>query len=906
MAGMKNPGHFEKINFDSLIRNGIVVVICILGIGVSIWFIRHDLNVNLQEPGRNPVGKAGWVTNNVKRISSGHFQWERLERYSPIYEGDVVSTDVFSQLKIDFEGGEKLELSPSSSVRIFYKDVNAIRFVAREGEMRIRTNQKALTVSLAEIAPVETIITDLRINLPPQAIAAIKVPENISSGEYILKLFQGSCTVISRGSSRTIEAGDAIKMGRDGTIHEGPPVIMLAPGNGARLPKTTLGSIPVEFHWKQFNAADGGITLEIAQSSDFAVQDGKFSSKTFFPAEGLSIDEQPNGFILPDYQSTVVELSEGTYYWRIYASSFIGDASAQGEADSGRLDIIYSQGARALSPAGGATVAFPYGKREVRFFWQIPEEVDSVMLEVANNPEMARPKIQKLINRVARGMGSFDSSDLDTGQWYWRVFPVVSGRTGPPSGIAAFSLEESADLSVQKPVSDSPAGNDPYIIFPPDNYTLEANRTPDVLFSWSNTFPNNARFQVSPLSDFSGTLIYDYEVSGFNMRSPFLAPGTYYWRIAGTDSGSSSHPNRLVVVPALPCPVLDSPHEDERLIIQDGVAVKFSWNQVNYANYYQFNLFLEGRELPLRGISSLHNDSIYVYFDPNTQGRFSWTIQGFTSPTETATGRIGLIARGRFFIMPENPSMEMNQIAWTIPRIANMQAYAGEVDSPITLISPGQGFNLPGLLALRSPPEARWVSDERLSNIQLIVSRTTDPSSDPRSIVKNVSETSVTFPSLSEGVWYWIIRGDTPELRGATPGDPFWLNVLPIPLLPVPRPIQPVSKAIIGLEQLTRDRSITFQWNNVEGANAYIFSLYQDDTTPKLIFTASPQASSSYIFDNLSLLNNGDYFWQIEAVYQDRNNVIEQRGRTSQYPFAINIQNSGNLRTTPQGTMYGQ
>ena len=913
MISFKNTGFNKLINLDSLIRNGIVVVICLLGMGGSLWFVRHDLNSSLQDPGKKPVGTVYWVINNAKRLSSDRIQWDRLEQHSLIYDGDIVSSDVFSEVKINFEDGEELELSPNTSVRIVYQNSNKIRFVPQKGEIQIQSGREALAVSLAEIIPANTVISDTGISLNPETFAGIKIPETNTLNGFTLKVYKGSGTYLSNGVSRTIEAGEAIRVGNDGLVQTNLPVTMLLPRTGTRLFKTSQEKVPVEFQWKQLNSSEGTITLELSQTKDFSALNGNW----YMRLENAD----------PTDRSAVIMLSEGMYYWKIYESSLENETSSQDEADSGWLDIIYTEGTQALSPADGTVVTFSPGEQEVHFFWAVPEESEAVVLEVADNPEMVNPRIRQVVKEDARGArGSYDSSVLEAGQWYWRVTPVVAGITDHPSPVNSFTLKESVEQPIQKIVNAPVRKVDdiPSLIFPPDDYSLEANRTPDLLFTWSNTISDNARFQVSTLSDFTGTLIMDAEVSGFNMQSPFLAPGIYYWRIAGVDPEptagaagivpetrnsppeNASHPNRLVIMSALPSPLLDTPTENERLIIQEGVPAKFSWSQVKYANYYEFKLFLEGREIPLRGISSLKNNSIYVYFDPNTQGQFTWTIQGFTSPTGTTTGRAGLIARGRFYITPDIPLTGLNQISWTIPRIANMQSYAGEVDSPITLISPSLGINIPGTQALRSPPEAHWVSDVPLKNIQLIVSRTTDPSSDPRSIVRNASGTSVTFPSLSEGIWYWIIRGDTSELRGATPGDPFWFNVLPVPLLPTPRPIQPQNKAVIGLEQLTRDRNITFRWNSVDGANAYIFSLYQDDAMPKLLFTTSPQTALFYVFENLSLLNNGNYFWQVEAVVRNKNGAIEQRGGTAQYPFTIEIQHSTNLRTIQQGTLYGQ
>ena len=878
----KNPAVTNPV---SLLRNAVVVVVCVAGMGVCLRFFLRDLSTSLQSPDIQPVGTVNEVANDVKRISINRLQWDRLERYSPVYDGDIIISGVLSGLKINFKNGEILELSENTSIRVIYQDSRASRFVLREGEVQAESAEKAFTISLLETVAVEMVDSDLHLDLEPGTRASVS-----SHNTFALKVYKGSGTFSSRAGPRIIAAGEGLTLGEDGLIRPDPPVIMLAPLNGARILLRSRETAPVEFRWKRLNLSGLDARLEIAKTRDFLHPEGSWS--------------------LGDNDSLEVDLSEGSYYWRI------NTPYSQEAVDSGRFSVVYTQGPLALYPANGAMTVLPPGNSGVRFSWLVPEEAEAVMLEVADNPDITNPRIRQSIKRTQRGRGSYISSELDAGAWYWRVQPVYSGsrieqdmpenRTSP---VNSFTLAKTAGQPVRRerssPLPDTTGNSIPQLIYPPDNYTLEANRTPDILFSWGNTYSHNARFQMSERSDFIGSFIKNEEVFGSSLQGVSLKPGTYYWRITGAGQGRSSPPYRLVVNPALLRPRLESPPDNEQLRIREGDAVRFSWEPLSYANYYQFCLFLEGRESPLSEISSLQNNSVYVYFDPNTQGRFTWTVQGFGAPTNTSSGRNGLVALGHFRITPSTGFSQTDQISWSIPRIANVQTYAGTVDSSIVLISPLPGANISGIQAIRSPPEARWRSDEPLRNIQLIVSRTTDPASDPRAIVRDVTDYSVTFPALDEGIWYWIIRGDSSELRGVTPGDPSWINVLPIPLLPAPLPLYPINRAI-GIEQLTRDRNITFRWSDTDGVNAYIFSLFQDGDPPKLVITAPLQTEVSYVLENLSLLNEGDYLWQVEGVYLDRNGLIEQRGRTEQYPFTIEIQRSSDLQTNSQGVLYGQ
>jgi len=118
--------------------------------------------------------------------------------------------------------------------------------------------------------------------------------------------------------------------------------------------------------------------------------------------------------------------------------------------------------------------------------------------------------------------------------------------------------------------------------------------------------------------------------------------------------------------------------------------------------------------------------------------------------------------------------------------------------------------------------------------------------------------------------------------------------------------MQPLNDSVIGIEQLTRDRHIMFHWDEVDGANAYLFSLFRVATPPVRLVSTDPDPVRAYIFDDLQRLSEGDYYWQVEAISVNARGNIEQRGITETHPFRIEIQRSTGFQTQSQGPMYGQ
>jgi hypothetical protein len=940
-------------NPDSLLLNIVVAVFCVLGMGSTLWLFRADLNRTLRSLAEEPVGTLVWKNYRVQRLSAGRYLWDRPRRYARFYDGDVITTAAFSQARVVFVNGEILELSENTSVRLVYRNEEISRFDLIEGAVSLTSSRFTAAVFTGSG----------KVNLNPKSSASVRTGTGIN-----LSVFQGSASLTAGEETHRAEAGEALETGGDGEFLGEPRVVMVFPQDGTRILNVSKEPAPVEFIWQKVNAPESsGVRLEIAGDRDFtrpvvnwygednaaafdlapgiyywrafvppaldSVKPGLLEIRHFpgfralSPADGSvfryvsrtpelrfswSAPEEVSELVLevadnPDMERvrfrqelksaageigsfTYSELREGSWYWRVrpvYSGLVKGDGLPS-SVNSFRIvrDAELSAPVPITPPALINT-----GQGNIRFSWSPDDEAVSYTLLVSRDRELRNPLISQTTDRNYY-IYDISQGTLEEGEYYWGVY-----LTGTEDRRSAVSEALSFTVSAGE--------TNPRTLFPPDNYTATADRSPDINFSWKNPYSRGVRFQIAERPDFSASLIRDEEIKGLGAQGRFLKPGVYYWRVSADAglSGKDSPPARLVILPSLPEPAIQSPKENDNLLAEDGKPVIFSWERMDYA-YYRFSIYAEGRNEPLTDISSLRDNQVTVFFDARTAGRFRWTVQGFKLPTADTSGRSGPIVSGRFTVSPTQGTVTGNE-SWGVPRIA-IQIIPGETHSAITLESPKKDANILGLDALRTPPEARWTSDEPLQNIRLIISRTLDPVSDPMAIVERArSADSAVFPALSEGTWYWTVRADTMDNRGVGPGTPFWFNVLPIPPLLAPEQPAPADEEVITLAQLTRDKNLTFRWNEVEGANAYIFSLSGGDP-PRLLITGLVENRTSFVLEDLTLLDQDIYLWQVEAVYQNRNGILEQRGIIEQHPFSIDVQRSTNLQTRSQGKLYGQ
>jgi hypothetical protein len=126
-----------------------------------------------------------------------------------------------------------------------------------------------------------------------------------------------------------------------------------------------------------------------------------------------------------------------------------------------------------------------------------------------------------------------------------------------------------------------------------------------------------------------------------------------------------------------------------------------------------------------------------------------------------------------------------------------------------------------------------------------------------------------------------------------------------LPSLPPPQNPSPGADAVIGPAQLG-ERSLVFTWQNVEGANGYIVSLYRIEEGGSVrVLSSAPQSANSYRLEDLSLLDRGAFAWHVEAVYADEEGALRRRGETRDIRFTVDVPRPSKPELGDLGTLYG-
>jgi len=127
----------------------------------------------------------------------------------------------------------------------------------------------------------------------------------------------------------------------------------------------------------------------------------------------------------------------------------------------------------------------------------------------------------------------------------------------------------------------------------------------------------------------------------------------------------------------------------------------------------------------------------------------------------------------------------------------------------------------------------------------------------------------------------------------------------PPELLPAAQNLRPADRTIFGYIELQSQRSINFSWAQVQGANAYIFTLYRQASDGMHEVITTTVTSANYSLSDLQVLDNGTFLWKVEPVRTARGSVINRRGNTAESFFTIDFPAPLPVQIEETGILYG-
>jgi hypothetical protein len=503
---------------------------------------------------------------------------------------------------------------------------------------------------------------------------------------------------------------------------------------------------------------------------------------------------------------------------------------------------------------------------------------EQLRLEIAEDRNFNR--IIQVIENLNASVGS-DASEggadavevaLDAGIWYWRLSSMgSSAETAASNRIISterFIITDAAGPAVLSPVMDSV-------------YRYQ-NDLPQLRFEWPEVEGASSYIlEVSDKADFTDIRLRMQTTSIFLLDSS-LGQGTWYWRVMPVFP--SMYEGRAAFSPTAFFRIEQSTAVEAALVLPEPMIVLQSEPE---SVIEQPEPVLE-QPAPRQSVP-VQPAPVIVQPVPR---------QPEPAPVQPAPRQPEPVIVQSAPRQPE-PVIEQPALRPPEPRLPE------PVPVNVSLLSPAPGTSLPGLTALRQETVFSWDSDGNIARSRFILSRNSDPFQGQPAVEIINPDRTVRLNRLEEGLYYWTVEVQSRDgLISAA--EPRQLRIMPIPLLPAPLNMQPARGFRIGIEELITQTNIIFSWSAVQGANAYIFTLYEEtDNGRRQIIQRPPENRTSWTLENFRALGRGSFVWQVEAVNRNSANLVEQRGIIGEGTFTLDVPAPGAVRIEDPGILYG-
>jgi hypothetical protein len=890
----------------------LVLLICLAGTLCSLRLFQNDLNRALIRMNEQPVGTVTYKYRAAQRRFVDRVLWSRVQRESPVYNGDYIRTAELSEANISFNNNAIISLSENSMIQVFLDADGARVDFARGGISVKAAGNSALFLSSGAN----------RVTVRDGAVNAVS-----ADGGFDLSVTGGLVSFSTPEGEREAESGSAFSFLGNGGVESPPQAVVISPPAAARFLNAGADSMPVEFVWNRVNYSPSmGTRIEIARDRGFQ--------------RILTALEEPES------DRAVVRLPSGSWWWRV-SPAVIGEAGEgagpEGRSAGGRLVVVDAPPPAIISPAEGDLYRYQSKAPELRFIWKGAEEAAYYVLEAADNDAFSDPLISSQVRGAAGGLVSLVSSRLEEGRWFWRVTPVYGGDyTGSPVSSETVSFSITRKQELDPPALNTPASGeqvnigmdrkdlyfswrreaeaasyrilvsrredlgDPLIqsdvktnyyvygaaetvlregswywgvyaldgkgnpsplsevrpvsavslgfvqetIYPPDNYTVADTLLPDLRFTWKTNLPYQTRFQIASDPSFN-SLVVDEAAAANSFQGLALPPGDYHWRILADTGGYAADQ----VFASSPKRIRAAGNLAAPVLITAGERAPTGeeWVVVKRGERAAFNW-------------QTLEDADYYHFRLFAQAEDGTPPAAPLYESARVEGTSVSISMDDYDEGTYYWSVQgfVDDKASTSRRagIASLEKFNFRTTRSISLDYPPAGTEVPGREAMRQGGTVRWSSIDSPVQTRFILSRNRNLSG-ARIVDQNNPGNTITLPPLRPGDYYWTIQARTAGGIDISAERPSWFRVLSPQAERVSLVSPPDRAEVPGLDALRRPG--TARWSSAERTRNARFVLSRNaDLSQPLAETVNPPASVT-----LPRLVEGDYYWTIRAETED-------------------------------------
>lgn len=926
----------KRTKFKSPVRDFFVVVLTLSVAGYFSWIFWKDLNNSSSRDDKDEIATITFKNRIAQRKYDDRVVWERIDKSTPLYNGDLIRTAELAEAVITFNDGSEVNIYENTMIQVYYSDFEGVNISVGNGNLQVESSEKG---------NVQLTMND---GSTVKAAAGTSLSAKTSAGgagSKTVEVQSGSATVTgASGITEAMQAGQSLSVKATGEIAKKPVTVTSIPPE-LRVLNVEGEPLPVKLEWNKINS-NQPVILQTSSKKDFS-----------------QITEEK---VLASANDSLINISQGTLYWRVFPQG------NEDEATEGKISVEAAQPLELISPADKGSFQYRNRNPLLNFRWKGNDYAKNYLLKISSTPDMQTTVISQIVVNP-----SLQIDSLGSGQWWWQVTPYYEvnsiGYAGA-SKVASFIIERSegitppsltvplqnaeihykdsldvnfswksdikasyellvsadkdftdiitrrktagqrANVSLALPEKD---GQEYYwkvirnssepddftpesdirhftvskyvsvptkLVYPPEEFSTESTKVSSLRFMWKPSDEAKANgkettIQISSSKDFSSVQV-EKTVPGTTIENINLPHGEYYWRVAteGMDGELEyTQPNHLVVQKELTAPNVTNVKDEAEVLIAKDAPVKLNWSPVQGADFYNVRVYDSDNKLVAEKPEAAGTSASFTLPDDS----YSVKIQAVASQTEISPLRTGPVETVEFTV---------------------------RTPEALTALSPAPSAKIDGLSALRTPVNFTWRTgrDKAVSTELIIKKRQDDGTLRTVESIKT-NKTTASVPRLTTGSYTWQVIASTQDGIPINT-EPVSFTVTSVASLNRPMLMSPKHNLTMDASYLRKNRSITFEWKEVADATEYNFVLYKKLINGSLtpVYTEKGVKGNKVKLKKLTMLDLGEFEWDVTAYSFAKDGYEERRSQPAQATFKIKFDAPKQITTEKTGRMFSE
>ncbi|GIX43375.1 MAG: sigma factor regulatory protein FecR [Leptospiraceae bacterium] len=506
------------IKIDSKKQDFIFLIISILILLTLSYLLYRDIYKSYEGIGK-PIGTIVFKKRTALRKIKNQSIWEYLQNEYPVYNGDAIKTEEFSEAVLKLNDGTEIALNENTFIVLNFSDE----------ETKIKFNYGSLEANAESNKQIKVTTKDSEIELTS---ANAKLIQNQNSLQIQLK--EGSANLKKNNKIEKIKENEVALLDNNTNkiIKKQNQIIYLSPEDNERF-ITNQNQYPIIFSFKAENP-NKNFELLIALNSTF----------------------RPVLMRIPIKNTVKVSLNPGTYYWKIIEKNSDPILSSYR-----KFTILKQEKPILYSPVNDHKYVFK-DNLYITFSWSKLDLANSYEIWLDTNKNFTNPqKITTITNMISIPLKISNNKEI----FYWKVIPKSSLKDALlESNIFSFRIERMETL---KPAQ---------IIFPLNETFYKKSLKKGLNFSWQYDVPNNQIFQIAEDREFKNIILSESKITNnFYIFKKELPAGTYYWRVINEDN-LASNTGKFYITDIINIEIL-SPEENAIYFFDKINTISFRW-----------------------------------------------------------------------------------------------------------------------------------------------------------------------------------------------------------------------------------------------------------------------------------------------------------------------------------------